>query len=93
MGFLAYSKREISMKKTILCRIAKDRCKGCMLCVDVCPTKTLRVSSHFNILGYHYVEAVDDACIGCRRCATICPDACIELYIEESPSCEKDREK
>jgi len=83
VGLLAYGEGEISMKKTIVVKIAKQRCKGCGLCVDVCPKEVLRLSPHFNKLGYHCVEVAKEGCIGCRRCTVICPDACIELFLEE----------
>jgi len=72
------------MNRKVVCRIAKQRCKGCRLCVEVCPKQNLRLSAHFNKLGYHYVEFADDGCTGCRRCAVICPDACIELYLDDA---------
>lgn len=72
------------MGKKCVLRINRNRCKGCRLCIDVCPKKNLGVSSLFNKMGYHYVEqAEEDGCTGCRKCAIICPDAAIELYIEE----------
>ena len=61
--------------------INPERCKGCGLCIEVCPNRMLRLSASFNALGTHFVEAdADIACSGCRRCAIICPDVAIELY-------------
>ncbi|MFQ5893685.1 MAG: 4Fe-4S binding protein, partial [Nitrospinota bacterium] len=31
-----------------------ERCKGCELCIDYCPTAVLALSSEFNAKGYHY---------------------------------------
>ncbi len=61
--------------------INSDRCKGCGLCVEVCPKKVLVLGSSFNKLGQHFVEAAaEDQCIGCKQCTVICPDVAIELY-------------
>jgi len=61
-----------------------ERCKGCGLCVEVCPKGVLRISPTFNSLGTHFVEVADEAaCTGCRRCAIICPDVVFELYLME----------
>ena len=65
--------------------VNKERCKGCGLCVEVCPKGVLKMSNSFNKMGYHFVEVVDESkCMGCKNCVTICPDVVIELYkIEE----------
>ncbi len=64
--------------------INAERCKGCGLCLEVCPNKVLRMSSAFNSLGSHFVEVErEEACTGCCRCAIICPDVVFELYRTE----------
>lgn len=60
-----------------------ERCKGCFLCVDVCPKKLLRQSAKFNSKGNYTVvfEDKNKKCIGCALCAKRCPDlAIIEVY-------------
>jgi 2-oxoglutarate ferredoxin oxidoreductase subunit delta len=61
--------------------INHDRCKGCGLCVNICPKKTLSLSKEFNKAGYHwaFLEKEND-CIGCGFCYQMCPDVCIEVY-------------
>lgn len=56
--------------------IEKDACKGCGLCVTVCPKKILSLSkTQLNAKGYSPVEVSDMAlCIGCASCAKMCPD-------------------
>lgn len=58
-----------------------DNCKGCGLCVDVCPKGVLALSKDkINKKGHHPVEAVNEkACIGCAFCATMCPDCIIKV--------------
>ena len=54
-------------------KVATERCKGCGLCVEVCPQGVLEVSDELNSSGYSYVEAVNgDYCIGCASCGMIC---------------------
>lgn len=60
------------------------RCKGCVLCVSVCPKGVLAMSTSINPKGHHTAEVVDGtACIGCLQCTTICPDAAIEIEQED----------
>jgi 2-oxoglutarate ferredoxin oxidoreductase subunit delta len=62
--------------------IATDRCKGCQLCIDVCPKHVLTLDETVvNALGYHPVHLTDaDACTSCALCARICPDAIFTVY-------------
>jgi 2-oxoglutarate ferredoxin oxidoreductase subunit delta len=62
--------------------IAVDRCKGCGLCVDVCPKHVLALDPGVvNPLGYHPVRLTDAAaCTSCALCARICPDAVYTVF-------------
>jgi len=63
--------------------IDKDRCKGCGLCIEVCPKKVLCFDKDtVNMLGYHPVK-VKEGCIACGFCATVCPDVVFTIYREE----------
>ncbi len=59
-----------------------ERCKGCELCVEVCPRQLLAMAKALNAGGSHYpqISAPKD-CSGCRRCAIICPEAAIEIEV------------
>ena len=49
-------------------------CKGCDICVKVCPERCLILNSE------HKVElARPDACTGCRICEWLCPDFAIDV--------------
>lgn len=58
-----------------------ERCKGCGLCVAVCPRKILVLSKkEVNSRGYHPAECVDqEKCISCAFCARMCPDCVITV--------------
>lgn len=58
-----------------------DRCKGCGLCVSVCPKKIVILDMDtLNDKGYHPAAVSDmSQCIGCTFCATICPDCVITI--------------
>ena len=62
--------------------IATDRCKGCELCVHICPKHCLDLDlSVVNALGYHPVGLTDAAaCTSCALCARICPDAVFAVF-------------
>ena len=67
--------------------INRDICKGCYLCVSVCPNGVIQVSEKLNQQGYYPVETISDnkegkTCVGCALCAIICPDVAIEVYRE-----------
>ncbi len=62
--------------------IRAERCKGCELCVGVCPRASISMSSEFNAAGRH-VAVFDDTrhCTGCAFCGRICPDLAIEVFV------------
>jgi len=62
-------------------RFREERCKGCGLCVTVCPKKLLKVGAKINRSGYPVAE-IDDmgSCTGCAFCAEMCPDLVITVF-------------
>jgi 2-oxoglutarate ferredoxin oxidoreductase subunit delta len=69
--------------------INSERCKGCGLCVTVCPKGGIVISKQSNKSGYFpahsTVEGTSNSdCTGCAACAIICPDAAIEVYREHN---------
>lgn len=61
-----------------------DRCKGCELCVDVCPKKILALDGDvLNAKGYHPARiTAQEKCIACAMCAMMCPDCVIRVEKE-----------
>jgi len=61
--------------------IDKEKCKGCFLCVGVCPKASIKAEKTLNKKGVNPVAFEDKGdCLGCSFCAIICPDCCIEVY-------------
>ncbi|MCI6157850.1 MAG: 4Fe-4S dicluster domain-containing protein [Peptoniphilaceae bacterium] len=62
--------------------IDQDTCKGCGLCVHVCPKEVLALDARvINKRGYNPATPVHpDDCIACANCAITCPDSCITVY-------------
>ncbi len=70
--------------------INKERCKGCGLCITVCPKHNIEISEEINTKGYYPAafKEPDEAepevkqCTGCSMCAITCPHVAIEVYRE-----------
>lgn len=57
-----------------------ERCKGCEICISLCPRDVLRVSESTNPKGYHLPEIApgkEDSCVHCEFCTMICPEFAI----------------
>ena len=71
----------IKAKSNHQVKIKKNKCKGCELCIEFCPTKHLKLSSTLNKKGVKFTQVKKNTtCIGCGFCFYICPDSCIEVY-------------
>lgn len=47
-----------------------NQCAGCMACIEICPTKAIRVRDSIQF----YNACIDsDRCINCDRCHSVCP--------------------
>jgi 2-oxoglutarate ferredoxin oxidoreductase subunit delta len=57
-----------------------DWCKGCHICVEVCPRKVLEIDDAMFLRGFHPIRvARPDDCTGCRQCELLCPDLAITV--------------
>jgi 2-oxoglutarate ferredoxin oxidoreductase subunit delta len=69
--------------------IEENLCKGCGLCVSVCPKNVLEISPQVNAKGYFPAyQARPEDCILCAICCTMCPD--VAIRITETESCRQE---
>jgi len=67
----------------------KERCKGCLLCTQVCPKSIIALSGEMNPQGYKVVDVTPEKmaeCTGCASCAMICPDTVITVFKTVKPA-------
>jgi len=57
-----------------------EKCKGCEVCIPVCPTNVIEMVNEVNGKGYHFMQQVREECTGCTNCAVVCPDGVITVY-------------
>lgn len=60
-------------------KLNTKKCKGCFLCVSVCPKNALSPSGELSPKGYETVKVDDTKCIKCGTCFRICPDYVFEI--------------
>ena len=64
-------------------KVLEQFCKGCGLCVPVCPKDILYLADTVNRRGARAVRVREDIpCTGCGQCAAMCPDAALEVLAE-----------
>jgi 2-oxoglutarate ferredoxin oxidoreductase subunit delta len=66
--------------------IDTERCKGCTLCITVCPHNVITLSEKSNSKGYFPAQATNPGCTGCANCAVVCPDCAIEVSRDDAAS-------
>jgi len=64
-------------------QIEEAGCRGCTLCVDVCPVQVFDFQDAEQMARASHAER----CIGCLSCAYVCPSQCIEVsdYVQLRP--------
>lgn len=67
--------------------VESEKCKGCWLCIEHCPSDLFRVSNEKNQRGFNVVQMVDvNFCMGneCLACIETCPDSAL-IKPDENP--------
>lgn len=71
-------------------KIIRRYCKGCGLCVGVCPQGKIGVEPLPDEEGVrHACLRPDIICLGCKQCALMCPDAAIEIVEHRTAAAPK----
>ncbi len=67
-----------------------EQCKGCGLCMEVCPAKCLELSDDLNRMGYHPIRYKGDGCRADGLCFYACPEpAAITVWKGNPDEAEK----
>ncbi len=67
----------------------EEWCKGCNLCLEICPRGVFITSSEISKKGFKTIKVGnEDACIGCSLCEYLCPD--LVITVEEEQIAGKD---
>lgn len=63
-----------------------DKCVGCGICTDVCPTSSLRLGPVVPIarglIEMDLVSCAEDSCVLCGLCSVACPFDALSLFID-----------
>lgn len=55
-------------------------CKGCLICLNVCPSGVFVLSEQAGQSGVLSPEASrPDKCVLCRMCERLCPEMCLSV--------------
>ena len=77
MSTSAYKMKQVETNKALF-TIFTGVCKGCGLCMEKCPVKTLVWSESLGVYGTPAVEPRNtEECTACGMCAIVCPDCAI----------------
>ncbi|MHA2251161.1 MAG: 4Fe-4S dicluster domain-containing protein [Candidatus Kariarchaeaceae archaeon] len=70
----------VGKKKNRVLALDRDRCKGCSICVTICPYTALDMSTKKTHMGYIHPIEINGACIACRECVYACPDFALSIH-------------
>ncbi len=67
-------------QSTVRIEINRSWCKGCQICVSVCPREVLDIDRQQWTAGHHPITVCRiERCTACRNCELLCPDLAIEV--------------
>lgn len=65
-------------------QINKDACKGCGICITMCPVKILAFSDELNKRGVRFPKITqEEKCTKCENCMIYCPDFAVVVNKDE----------
>ncbi|MEO0114813.1 MAG: 4Fe-4S binding protein [candidate division WOR-3 bacterium] len=60
--------------------LRKEWCKGCCLCLEICPKAVFDRESKISTRGFREIVVKNPKnCTGCRLCEMLCPDLAITV--------------
>ena len=76
---------ETKLKKSFQIHLNQLWCKGCYLCLDVCPIEGIFfIENEVGEKGFQPVGLQNmDKCTGCQLCELLCPDLAIIIVNSE----------
>lgn len=67
--------------------VIEERCKECLMCINVCSKKVLQRGDRANSRGFRLPFSPNPGeCVGCRMCEYVCPDFAIYVKPSEMPA-------
>lgn len=76
-------KTSLKKKTTKEIRVDDKYCKGCFLCIHVCPKKVFSRGDKRSRAGYPMPQVTNlDGCISCMLCEMTCPDMALTVVEE-----------
>jgi 2-oxoglutarate ferredoxin oxidoreductase subunit delta len=70
-------------KKGSSIHINQKWCKGCYICLEVCPKKVFEKSKEVSEKGFNPVfVAQPEQCTACLQCEMLCPDLALSVEKE-----------
>ncbi|MDR3740688.1 MAG: 4Fe-4S binding protein [Terracidiphilus sp.] len=55
-------------------RVNEEECKGCGLCIEACPPKSIAMGDRLNHYGYRTAQYKGEGCTACGICFLVCPE-------------------
>ncbi|MFC2172809.1 ferredoxin family protein [Acidobacteriota bacterium] len=66
-------------------------CKGCYICLEICPKKVFDNSGEVTRRGFRQIRtALPGQCTGCLLCELLCPDVAIRITQKDGIPDEKE---
>ena len=68
----------VGKRKNLVLSVDAARCKGCRICVAICPHDALYMGNIRSPRGY--VNPIENGrCTGCKQCVWACPDFALSV--------------